>query len=123
MYMDSNRKDEYLNKNYEPGGQDDEIQETFTTVNHNCPLTLKEFVVAVKNFCGHTYEESAIIQFCNSKKYNNPRGIVTCPVAGCSKPVRVNDLVKDFEMMDDIKRSKKRSTFKKNVEMDSTQNL
>lgn len=66
-----------------------------------CSLTQKTFVDPVRtDRCKHTFERAAIEQMIRTKR----GGVVTCPIAGCSKKIELSDLKTDLAMVREVRK-------------------
>ena len=71
-----------------------------------CPITKQTLVSPVRsNKCGHVYSKEAILLHIKNIKKKG-RNLPSCPVAGCSHTVDLNDLERDVDIERQLKRKK-----------------
>ena len=84
----------------------------------HCPITRKPFEDPVRNrLCNHCYSKAAIHQMLAR------RNSIKCPVGGCTKEVKMPDLIPDRELARRVKRKMKQDKYDRHHTADSAVQL
>jgi E3 SUMO-protein ligase NSE2 len=105
---------------------DDDIQAIRVRTSTKCPLSLAEMSNPVRNkSCNHVFEQSAIEAYIKSvdTARRGPRNVKTCPVPGCEKHIRLDQLYVDALLVRKIQRIQKAREIEQTQAMEMDEEL
>lgn len=105
---------------------DDDLQTIRVRINTKCPLSLTEMINPTSNkSCTHVFEKTAIESYIKAvdPTRRNPKNTKICPVPGCEKRIRLDELVVDGVLVRKIQRIQKARERAQTQAMDSNEEI